>query len=1010
MDSKTIFSKTAKGVREASGASSDLPRALRAILKEIDGKRTFADLQGTLRKYSEAELIEALHGLFEKGYIRDTNPDSKLGAAPAKPVSTPPSPEKDVADAGEDLDFTALTSPAPPPSGKAVEQEALAKAAAKEAAETKARLDAEQKAKLDAQIKARQAALEKAKQEAEAKVRAEAEARLRKEAEERARKEAEAKEKREAEERMRRELEEKLRKETEEKIRHELEEKLKKEAAQKARFEAEERAKREAEEKTRREAEDQARKEAEARERQEAEERMRRELEEKLRKEAEEKAKREAEEKARREAEELARRELEEQLRKEAEEKARIESEERAKQEAEEKARRESEERAKREAEAREKHEAEETQRRELEEKLRQEAEEKTRAEAEEKARQEAEDRARREAEDAAKREAEQKAQRERDERQRKEAEEKARQETERKQREAAESTRLEAEALASKQAEEKARLETEERDKKEAAAEKTQTAVSGRSEAEERLEREAEEWAKREAEENARHEAEEKARKEAEQKAKIEAEEKARRETEERARREAEERTKQEREEKARRAAEEQAREEAELKASLAAREKARREADERARRETEEEARNDSRENVRGKAEDAAVEKASVSASPARQLKLGKLIAIASFVLVVLGIGLLHVMSFDGRIPQFEKAAAEQFRQPIKIETIHFSLFPPHWRIEGVTIGNDGQIKAPQMNAAIVIGSLFGGGPEFKSVTLDSPVIRQEALGWLLLGKPQGQGVKLGRVRASNVLLESPSIDLPRFNADAVVAADGRWQKVVLDFPDSNVYVELQPRGERVGFDLRASTFLPPFGGTFLFEDFSAKGTFDANGMEVDEYQGRNFGGGFSGQASLKWTVGWSIEGTVIAKQVDAKKLVPDLFGSGRVDGKARFAMQSANAKSLFAIPHLDGNFVIGEGALAGVDLTHLIQRSGDSGKTGFLELSGSFVRDGTIAKLQQIRLDAGILSVSGTAEVDGSENIRGRFATLYKFDNQQSRGSLVLSGTLKTPRFSR
>ncbi len=87
MDSKSVFSKTAKGLREATGASSVLPRALRAILKEIDGKKTFASLQEKLGKYSEAELNESLDRLEGEGYIRNTAQLSQT----VTPTPPPPS-------------------------------------------------------------------------------------------------------------------------------------------------------------------------------------------------------------------------------------------------------------------------------------------------------------------------------------------------------------------------------------------------------------------------------------------------------------------------------------------------------------------------------------------------------------------------------------------------------------------------------------------------------------------------------------------------------------------------------------------------------------------------------------------------------------------------------------------------------------------------------------------------------------------------------------------------------
>ena len=54
MDRKTIFTKTAKGLMEASGKTSILSRDLRNLLKEVDGRLTVADLQQKAGKVPEA--------------------------------------------------------------------------------------------------------------------------------------------------------------------------------------------------------------------------------------------------------------------------------------------------------------------------------------------------------------------------------------------------------------------------------------------------------------------------------------------------------------------------------------------------------------------------------------------------------------------------------------------------------------------------------------------------------------------------------------------------------------------------------------------------------------------------------------------------------------------------------------------------------------------------------------------------------------------------------------------
>ena len=466
-----VFSKTPKGLREATGKTNDLDSELLEVLKACKDNLTADEIAAVWPEADRKTIVWAVGELASAGYLREIYVERREKSAP-------------VADEGMDLDFASVAS-APTPPVKPSPYKAHIEA------EERARLEAVEKVRREAEAKARREADEKARIGAEDRARREAEDKIRREAEEKAHREAEAKARREADEKARIGAEERAQREAEDKIRREAEEKARREAAEKARIEAEEKAHIEAEERARREAE----------------EKIRREAEEKARREAAEKARIEADEKARIEAEERARREAEEKIRREAEEKARREAEEQAKRAAVEKIRREALEKYRREEEEKARREAEEKARREAEEKARIEAAEKARIEAEERARREAEERLRREAEEKARREAEEKARIEAEERARIEAEERAR-------REAEEKLRREAEEKARREAEEKARIEAEER---------------ARIDAEERARREAEEKLRREAEEKARRKAEEKARKEAEERARLEEEERDR-------------------------------------------------------------------------------------------------------------------------------------------------------------------------------------------------------------------------------------------------------------------------------------------------------------------------------------------------------------------------------------------------------------------------------------------------------------------------------------------------
>ena len=947
MDNKIIFTKTAKGLREATGKTRALSRRLRLVLKEVDGKSSVEEMLGRFDQVQEAELWNELNTLAEENYIREFVQTGRI------------------LEPSEELDFSGLLPPSAEaeatPGNKGLPdalrktQETSAEAAVKAKFVVQAKRKADEQTRQVAEAQARREAEEKAKQEAAAKAKREIEARKREKAEVQARREAEAN----------------LLREIEEHAKRDAETKAKPVADGKATLEGQDQGRKAAEAKVRREAEEQAKHEAEARAQREAEEKARREAEERSRREVEEKTRREAAKIARRKAEELARREMEDKTRREAEEKA--------KRNAEEVARREAEEKIKREAEEKARQEADEA-RRKVEEQEKREAEERARLEAEEKVRREAEELVRREAEERAKREVEEKAL--------KEAEEEAR-------RKAEEQAKWEVEEKVKREAEEKTRQEAEER---------------GRQEAEERSRREAEEIARRDAEELARREAEEQARREAEQQAMQKAEESARRASEERARRETEDSARHEADEKAKTEAAEAARREAEekavRKAEALAKKKAlalvKRKAKALARQQAEEKVSN----NTAGKA--AAKSERFVDT---KQLNLSNAIVLGLFILITLGLGLVHVVSFDGQMAKLEKAASDQFQQPVNIETMHLALFPqPNWIIEGVSIGSERQIKVGKIKAVIELGSVFSEKQAFKSVELYAPILNDDALRWLMFGKARSDAFRVERISAVSAKLNSKSISPLTFDLKAEVGDDGNWQKIVIFTSDNNGVIELQPKGNRVQVEINADKFAVPFGSGLTLGSFNAIGTAGRNDLNVTEFKGRLFGGFVSGTARLKWATNWSLEGDLSARRIASLQAVPGLLESGEIGGTGIYSMRGADAANLFAAPRVEGSFVVHEGVLLGVNLANLLKNGGSGGKTSFSELVGSFVHNSNGTQLKQMRLTAGIVSAAGSAEADANANIRGRFGADLKYSTGQAHANVAVSGSLKQPRFSR
>ncbi len=324
MNPAAIYSKSGKGVQEASGKTNLLRRAERAVLSAIDGRATLAEVAQKVGKPFDAAFQAVISQLDRDGFVRAVSGGTPRHGGRGAPATS----------SGMDLDFTTIMPiPKAPPKAPAP-----AKASSPDTTQRQQE-SALYKARQEAEARA-QAERDRLKAEGEAKARGEAEAKFRTGAEKRIREEAEARLKAEAEAKAKAARDAALRVAAEAKAKIE---------AEKARLEAE-RARLEAERKAREEAERKAREEAE-RARREAEElRQRLEEERKAREEAERKAREEEERRRRAEEEERGRqaREEEERARRAREEESEREQEEqrarKARQEEEERARREAEE------------------------------------------------------------------------------------------------------------------------------------------------------------------------------------------------------------------------------------------------------------------------------------------------------------------------------------------------------------------------------------------------------------------------------------------------------------------------------------------------------------------------------------------------------------------------------------------------------------------------------------------------------------------------------------------
>ncbi|MGQ0543753.1 MAG: hypothetical protein ACT4P3_00255 [Betaproteobacteria bacterium] len=780
----------------------------------------------------------------------------------------------------------------------------------------------------------------------------------------------------------------------------------------------------------------------------------------KARQDAEAKAQAERE-RARKEAEDTVRAETAAKLRAEAEAKARAEAEAKIAAEAEAKMKAAREAAVKAAAEAKAKAEAEAKRAREEAERAKQEAEEKAeraRKEAEErerKAREEAE-RARKEAEERERKEAEERERKAREEAERKalEAErrkleeEKRREDEEREARRRAREEEEEAREEAEREARRKAREEEEAREAAEREARrKAREDEEAQEEAREAEERSAKKAKKKPAKEeepvpapkataagggfadslmadldsfNTHEEEEAKAKEEAERKAREERERRAREEAERREKEEAERRAKEEKqrakEEKERKKREEEERlrgeEEEEKERIRAEEERRRKEAEERAAKAKEDEAlaRKATSSAAGGYESEDKRRKRQLEAGPRdpslmqrRQRNWGKPVAATLFLILVVALGVAHVMPVG--TADYERAASEALGRPVRIGSARLWLATGlQLRLENVSAGD---VKIERVIAHPSIASLTEPRKVFSAIELERITVPQEAIGQVLFSRAAADNFSVARVLVRGLQLSGPLAMPKDLQAELSLDANGAVRLATLRGPDGLVG-RLEPQGGNFEFSLDAGIFTLPFAPEISFSQFGMKGSGNAQGLQIKQWDAQALNGTLTGTARVRWGGTWTVDGVITARGINAAVFAPALLSEGRGEGTGKFAMSGVEPGKLASGARLDGNFTVNKGVLGSFDLSRAIQTGGKQaqGRTQFTEMNGQVSYDRGEVELRNVTIGAGALNAGASAVISPKGALSGRIVADVRTASQVLRATLLLGGTVKEP----
>jgi hypothetical protein len=404
--------------------------------------------------------------------------------------------------------------------------------------------------------------------------------------------------------------------------------------------------------------------------------------------------------------------------------------------------------------------------------------------------------------------------------------------------------------------------------------------------------------------------------------------------------------------------------------------------------------------------------------AAKPKRRVRRGSIVKPAMIgiaVLLIAGVGLLHVVPLRAYTDKVEKSIGAWLEDDVAIGSMTFRLVPtPHLKVENVSVGKSLDAKAMVGRIDVDIFSLFGEKPAINSIELDNVSLNQEAVRRIpRWGNPERKGQVGGieRIRLRGVKMDTrPPLEV--FDATLNFTRDGAL-KVANLTSTSGWTLTLKPAEKGFEFDAAARNMNLPLGAPIPVSDARFKGTLVGSEILVPEFEADALEGKVNGTLRLVWAQAVRLESDLALAKVNSSQLVgaftKAIAITGKLDGNFSVITEGPTLEALFTNPRVQGKFKLGEGTISNIDLVAVMQSESAGSRAGvtkFAELTGELASVDHRASFRQVSLQGGVLRGNGSVDVGSNSNIAGRLALEIRSQVASDRGAFSVSGTVSRP----
>lgn len=384
---------------------------------------------------------------------------------------------------------------------------------------------------------------------------------------------------------------------------------------------------------------------------------------------------------------------------------------------------------------------------------------------------------------------------------------------------------------------------------------------------------------------------------------------------------------------------------------------------------------------------------------------------------IVVILALALPFAVPLDHYIPELQKLASEQLREPVTIGSLHVALVPaPGVVLRHVRVGKRPDASIDSLRIGIDLRSLFRPVKILNRVDLSGVRLRTEGLEkfplWFKIDSPQHVDIRSVRIHRLHLVL--PKLVLGPLEADVQLTPQADFKNALITGDGGKLRIAVKPEAKRYRLNVRATHWKPPYGPPLLFDKVSANILAGADKMSLQTVSGTFYQGSFTGTAELDWEHDWKLKGDITTHGIQVTpllKLFTDkVSASGGMDAQASFSARAYAAENLFNNIKLSATFNIQHGTLYRVDLAKAarsLSREGvRGGDTRFDDISGKLDLAGNEYRFTDLHVTSGLLNGSGNVDVAADKTVTGNINVALRGSAGLLNAPLEVVGTLDDP----